>query len=108
MAIFVLCLTGTFKTQQLLDVLGHVADDRQHPMAMNLKVITTLMVTLSGESKAITINPKAKFNQGELSSGRNHSLCVCVCACGVCVWCVCVGGGGWEDGVWGPGEVNDQ
>lgn len=54
---------GSFKPLLLLDVLGQVADEK-HPMAVKLKVITTVTIHLSGYSKPITVKPKAKMNPG--------------------------------------------
>ncbi|XP_070190234.1 cilia and flagella-associated protein 47-like isoform X3 [Littorina saxatilis] len=54
---------GTFKPQQLLDVLGQVADNL-NPVAMHLMVISTLGISLSGYSNPISVQPKARFNPG--------------------------------------------
>ncbi|KAK3775916.1 hypothetical protein RRG08_017206 [Elysia crispata] len=54
---------GSFKPEQLLDVLGQVADKR-NPTVAYAQVIYTLPVKLVGKSHPITIVPKPKFNKG--------------------------------------------
>ncbi|KAL8606797.1 hypothetical protein ACOMHN_049626 [Nucella lapillus] len=54
---------GSFKPEQLVDVLGQVADDKD-PTAMRLTVISTLPITLMGHSKPVCLKPKPRFNPG--------------------------------------------
>ncbi|XP_035825915.1 cilia- and flagella-associated protein 47 [Aplysia californica] len=54
---------GSFKPEQLLDVLGQVADKR-NPTVSHAQVIYTLPVKLMGKSNPITVVPKPKFNKG--------------------------------------------
>ncbi|XP_076467202.1 cilia and flagella-associated protein 47-like [Babylonia areolata] len=54
---------GSFKPEQLVDVLGQVADSRD-PMAMRLMVIFTLPITLKGHSNPVSVHPKPRFNPG--------------------------------------------
>ncbi|XP_052708553.1 cilia and flagella-associated protein 47-like isoform X1 [Crassostrea angulata] len=54
---------GTFKPKQLLDVIGHVADN-QNPTISHLQVIHTYPILFCGSSDPIPVDRKARFNPG--------------------------------------------
>ncbi|XP_071954714.1 cilia- and flagella-associated protein 47-like isoform X2 [Antedon mediterranea] len=57
---------GTFRSMQLMDVLGAVADNapQSHPTDIHREPIHTLHVSLHGTSNAVTTEKKPKFNPG--------------------------------------------
>lgn len=62
--LFIFFTSGTFKPKQLLDVIGHVADN-QNPTISHLQVIHTYPILFCGSSDPIPVDRKARFNPGE-------------------------------------------
>ncbi|XP_052808119.1 cilia- and flagella-associated protein 47-like isoform X2 [Mya arenaria] len=54
---------GFFKPQQMIDVIGHVADNR-NPTLAHLQVIHTIPIHFLGRSDPITKHRNSKFNPG--------------------------------------------
>ncbi|XP_052240686.1 cilia- and flagella-associated protein 47-like isoform X3 [Dreissena polymorpha] len=54
---------GFFKPQQLIDVIGHVADNR-NPTLAHLQIIHTLPIHFLGRSDPITKHRQPKYNPG--------------------------------------------
>ncbi|XP_055954756.1 cilia and flagella-associated protein 47 [Patella vulgata] len=54
---------GTFTPQQLVDVLGHIADNR-NPTLTHLKVIHVMGIKFKGTSDPVVIKPSPRFNPG--------------------------------------------
>lgn len=54
---------GGFKTTQMLDVIGQVADN-QNAMVVNLQVISSFPLTFLGSSEPVIKKKQPKYNPG--------------------------------------------
>lgn len=68
--------SGTFKPKQLLDVIGHVADN-QNPTISHLQVIHTYPILFCGSSGPIPVDRKARFNPGKKLIKDLHIIKFC-------------------------------
>lgn len=57
-------IPGFFKPQQMIDVIGHVADNH-NPTLSHLQIIHTMPIHFLGRSDPITKHREPKFNPGE-------------------------------------------
>lgn len=74
--LFIFFTSGTFKPKQLLDVIGHVADN-QNPTISHLQVIHTYPILFCGSSDPIPVDRKARFNPGEKLIEDLHFIKFC-------------------------------
>ena len=60
----VIDILGTFKPQQMIDVIGYVADNK-NPTLAHLQIIHTMPIHFIGKSDPITKHRQARFNPGK-------------------------------------------
>ena len=60
----VIDILGTFKPQQMIDVIGYVADNK-NPTLAHLQIIHTMPIHFIGKSDPITKHRQPRFNPGK-------------------------------------------
>ena len=65
----VIDILGTFKPQQMIDVIGYVADNK-NPTLAHLQIIHTMPIHFIGKSDPITKHRQPRFNPGKLSMSQ--------------------------------------